>query len=66
MGVKKQEHLVKYALENDLKFKCDSDIDLFRILVDFGAILGAKIGQKSKKNEMKKRCDFKTKLEDRT
>ena len=62
---KNQEHLVKNALENDLKLKCDSELDFFKILVDFGAILGAKIGPKWKKNEIKKRCDFKTKLGDR-
>ena len=59
---KNQENLVKNALENDLKLKCDSELDFFRILVDLGAILGAKIGPKWKKNEIKKRCDFKTKL----
>ena len=59
---KNQENLVKNAFENDLKFKCDSDLDFLRILEDFGAILGAKIGPKWKKNEIKKRCDFKTKL----
>ena len=59
---KNQENLVKDALENDLKFKCDSELDFSRILVDFGAILGAKIGPKWKKNVIKKRCDFKTKL----
>ena len=57
-----QEHLVKTTLENDLKFKCDSEVDFLKILVDLGAILGAKIGPKWKKNEVKKRCDFKTKL----
>ena len=54
--------MVKNALGNDLKLKCDSELDFFRILVDFGAILGAKIGPKWKKNEIKKRCDFLTKL----
>ena len=60
-----QENLVKTTLENDLKFKCDSELDFFEILVDFGAILGAKIEPKWKKNEVEKRCDFKTKLENR-
>ena len=51
--------------ENDFNFKCDFEVDLFRILVDFGAILRPKIAPKCKKNELKKRCDFKTNLEDR-
>ena len=50
---KNQENLVKNAFENDLKLKCDSELDFFRNLVDFGAILGAKIGPKWKKNVMK-------------
>ena len=33
--------------------------------MDFGAILGAKIGPKLKKHEIKKQVDFKTKLESR-
>ena len=36
-----------------------------QILEDFGAILGAKMGPKWKKNEIKKQVDFKTKLEER-
>ena len=59
---KNQENLVKDALENDLKFKCDSEVDFLMILMDFGTISGTKIGPKSKKNSIKKRCDFKTKL----
>ena len=59
---KNQENLVKDALENDLKFKCDSELDVLRIWVDFGHILGARIEPKSKKNEIKNRCDFQRKL----
>ena len=43
---KNQQNLVKTTLENDLKFKCDSEPDFLEILVDLGAILGAKIDPK--------------------
>ena len=59
---KNQKNPVKNALENDLKFKCDSELEFLRILEDFGAIFGAKIAPKSTKNEIKKLCDFMTKL----
>ena len=61
---KNQENLVKTTLENYLKFKCDSELD-WKNIVDFGAILGAEMSPKWKKNEIKKQVDFKTKLEER-
>ena len=60
------DNLLKIALENHLKFKCDSELSFSRILEDFGTILGAEISPKLRKNKVKKRCDFKTKLYERT
>ena len=46
----KSKILVKNAFENDLKFKYGYELDFSMIFVDFGGILGCKIGPKWKKH----------------
>ena len=65
-GSKIQQISLKSGVENELKIKCDFEVDFCRILEDFGAILGPKIDPKWKKNGIKKQSDFKTKLAART
>ena len=61
-GSKIQQISLKSGVENELKIKCDFELDFCRIWEDFGAILGPKIDPKWKKNGIKKQSDFKTKL----
>ena len=64
-GSKIQQISLKSGVENELKIKCDFEVDFCRIWEDFGAILGPKIDPKWKKNGIKKHSDFQTKLEGR-
>ena len=57
-GSKIQQISLKSGVENELKIKCDFEVDFCRILEDFGAILGPKIDPKWKKNGIKKKQRF--------
>ena len=61
-GSKIQQISLKSGVENELKIKCDFEVDFCRISVDFGAILAPKIEPKWKENEIKNKSDFKTML----
>ena len=65
-GSKIQQISLKSGVENELKIKCDFEVDFCRIFEDFGGILGPKIDPKWKKNGIEKHNDFKTKLAART
>ena len=53
---------MKNGIENDTKIKCDFEIHFLGIFADFGSNLAAQIDQKSKKNGVKNKSDFQTKL----
>ena len=51
-----QQNSLKSGVENEIKIKCDFEVDFSMILEDFGAILGSKIVRKWKKNGIKNRA----------
>ena len=61
-GLKIQQNSLNRGLENEIKIKCDFEVDFSQIWEDLGAILGRKIVPKSEKKAMTKQSDFKTKL----
>jgi hypothetical protein len=58
VGSKILQNSLKSGVENEIKIKCDSEVDFSRIFDDFGVTLGSKIVQKSKKNGIQKQSDF--------